>query len=367
MAKLTLTDIAAGYALISTFNANNALIEAALENTLSRDGTTPNTMSVALDMNSQLINNLAVPVGDQDASTKAYVDTLVASITAASGLFDVTAAHNFTNQIDFLHAGGIRIMNGTDEVNISHDGTDLNIDGTATADINITGITKVVIDNGAMWVEGAILALTEDAAEWVTLSTTTSAATLIAAGATAKVLQLTAGTDKFVRINSGALGLAEVSAALSDVGGDGQFWVKDDTPNIPKYTDDAGTDFDLVTGLQGSFTPTFTGYASPPSNSINYRIIGDWCFLTQNSGNLATTNATAITITDLPAVCRPVTQTQVSCFVTESAGTVAGNAFVHTDGTITFGVGSTTGGFTSGQSCGTPSQWTMSFPLNTGS
>jgi hypothetical protein len=35
MAKLSLTDISAGYLNITTFNANNALIEAALENTLS--------------------------------------------------------------------------------------------------------------------------------------------------------------------------------------------------------------------------------------------------------------------------------------------------------------------------------------------
>lgn len=61
MAKLTLTDLAnlqnEGTA-VSAINANNALIETAMENTLSRDGTTPNTMSANLDLNSHRILNL---------------------------------------------------------------------------------------------------------------------------------------------------------------------------------------------------------------------------------------------------------------------------------------------------------------------
>lgn len=47
---------------VANINANNALIEAALENTVSRDGTSPNTMSGALDMNSNHIYNLPYPV-----------------------------------------------------------------------------------------------------------------------------------------------------------------------------------------------------------------------------------------------------------------------------------------------------------------
>ena len=58
MAKLTLNDITAGYQSATLYNANNALIEAAFENTLSRDGTSPNTMSADIDMNSYDINNV---------------------------------------------------------------------------------------------------------------------------------------------------------------------------------------------------------------------------------------------------------------------------------------------------------------------
>jgi len=66
LAKLTLTDITSGYAAPATINANNALIETALENTLSRDGTTPNTMSANLDMNSNRVVNLPAPVASTE-------------------------------------------------------------------------------------------------------------------------------------------------------------------------------------------------------------------------------------------------------------------------------------------------------------
>ncbi len=69
MAKLTLADLASlanQTTAITTINANSALIETALENTLSRDGTSPNTMGANLDMNSNRITNLPAPAGDND-------------------------------------------------------------------------------------------------------------------------------------------------------------------------------------------------------------------------------------------------------------------------------------------------------------
>lgn len=57
MSKLTLNDVTSGYASTTAVNANNALIEAAFENTLSRDGTLPNSMLADLDMNGNLILN----------------------------------------------------------------------------------------------------------------------------------------------------------------------------------------------------------------------------------------------------------------------------------------------------------------------
>lgn len=65
MAKLTLTDITGGYASVAGLNGLFALIETAMENTLSRDGTTPNQMSADIDLNSNDLLN----VGRLDAGT----------------------------------------------------------------------------------------------------------------------------------------------------------------------------------------------------------------------------------------------------------------------------------------------------------
>jgi hypothetical protein len=69
MAKLTLDDIVnlqnEGSA-VNTMNGNSALTEAALEKTLSRDGTSPNQMTASLDMNSNRILNIpfAISAGE---------------------------------------------------------------------------------------------------------------------------------------------------------------------------------------------------------------------------------------------------------------------------------------------------------------
>lgn len=78
MAKLTLSDLSSlenQSSAIATINANNTLIENALELTLSRDGTAPNIMVADLDMNSNQILNLPTPVATNDAVTKGYADS----------------------------------------------------------------------------------------------------------------------------------------------------------------------------------------------------------------------------------------------------------------------------------------------------
>lgn len=67
MAKLSLIEISTGYNSVDTLNANFARVEAAIENTLSRDGTTPNNMAAALDMDSNRVINVGTPVDGSDA------------------------------------------------------------------------------------------------------------------------------------------------------------------------------------------------------------------------------------------------------------------------------------------------------------
>lgn len=82
MAKLTLTDESSGYQTTTQRNANYAAIEAALENTLSRDGTSPNSMLSNLDMNSNRVINLAAPTASSDAARWVDVASAVGLDTA---------------------------------------------------------------------------------------------------------------------------------------------------------------------------------------------------------------------------------------------------------------------------------------------
>lgn len=69
MAKLTLSDLSNALndnSTINTINSNNEAIEIAMEKTLSRDGTSPNTMSANLDMNSNRIVNLPTPINNTE-------------------------------------------------------------------------------------------------------------------------------------------------------------------------------------------------------------------------------------------------------------------------------------------------------------
>lgn len=99
MAKLTLTDITSGFD-VSAYNANNTLIESAVENTLSRDGTTPNQMSADIDMNSNDINNIGIT-----RTTELYLNGVKVTglypedLTLIGSLLDVTLTATATNDI----------------------------------------------------------------------------------------------------------------------------------------------------------------------------------------------------------------------------------------------------------------------------
>jgi len=65
MSKLTVNHVGSlidSTTAANTINGNFTAVQTAIENTVSRDGTTPNTMSAELDMNSKQILNLPAPV-----------------------------------------------------------------------------------------------------------------------------------------------------------------------------------------------------------------------------------------------------------------------------------------------------------------
>lgn len=82
MAKLTLSNVANlqnESAAVTTLAQNNAATVAAMEKTLSRDGTLPNHMEASLDMNSNTIINLPDALTDQEPATYSQ---LIEAVTA---------------------------------------------------------------------------------------------------------------------------------------------------------------------------------------------------------------------------------------------------------------------------------------------
>lgn len=89
MTKITLNDLSSltsnEQSAVNLINANNALIETASDNTLSRDGTSPNQMLADLDMNSQRILNLPTPSAGTDPLRLQDYNTLISGGTVTTG------------------------------------------------------------------------------------------------------------------------------------------------------------------------------------------------------------------------------------------------------------------------------------------
>ncbi len=104
MAKLTLSDLASltnEASALATLNANWLLIETAMENTFSRDGTSPNTMGEDLDMNSNRIINLPAAASDTEPVRyaeffSAIEDDGLSFPVSTAGLVTVTSTSTVT-------------------------------------------------------------------------------------------------------------------------------------------------------------------------------------------------------------------------------------------------------------------------------
>jgi len=112
MPKLTLSTIGSRYGSIDALNANFDAIEDALDNTLSRDGSIPNTMEATLDLNGNpLINVSSINGADattlsEDLATVAAnasnINEIVGSLSSIATVADeiedvVTVAQNIVN------------------------------------------------------------------------------------------------------------------------------------------------------------------------------------------------------------------------------------------------------------------------------
>lgn len=104
MSKLVLSDITSGYAAPTLINANNLALVTAFDNTLSRDGSSPNAMGASIDMNGHTIINLGAPANGNDAVR--YQD-LISGVVNLTG---VTVPTQVGNADKFLKTDGANAL-----------------------------------------------------------------------------------------------------------------------------------------------------------------------------------------------------------------------------------------------------------------
>ena len=171
MTKLTLSNLQNlqnESTTITTLTQNNVATVNALENTLSRDGTSPNQMNADFDMNSNRILNLPDALTDQEPATFSQLNDRIDSLTngAVISASFVTLANDPQLQNErVLTAGtnlGIADTGPSGEVIISITDPELNsiasltsannqvpyFTGSGTADLlAVTDYTKTVLDD----------------------------------------------------------------------------------------------------------------------------------------------------------------------------------------------------------------------------
>ncbi len=131
MSKVTLNDITSGYQSTAAYNENNEIIEDAFDNTLSLDGSTPNSMDADIDLNSNKLLN----VGRIEA-TQLYLNgglvTTTELIINSVGVEEHTATAGQTvfNLTSITYAPGVNgiqvFINGILQSLTTYEETDIN-------------------------------------------------------------------------------------------------------------------------------------------------------------------------------------------------------------------------------------------------
>lgn len=342
MAKLTLQEITSGYNSIVKLNANNDAIEAAIENTLSLDGTEPNAMQVDFDAGGHRLINLGTPVQPNDAVR--LID--VANIVAGGGV-NINPTVSWNTDIEDIPATILDIAAltdpGADRLVFWDDsagdlvylelGTGLSITGTtlsasvaSVAWAGITGVPAYVSSLGLLSDPGADRIIFWD-------------------DSASNLAHLTVGTGLSLSgttLSASMLGIQN----LTDPGADRiLFW--DDSAGQATWLSlgtglsITGTQLDAsvsLTSTTGSFTGTLTGVVGSVTGSIKYSI-NDNVVTLEFPNLLGESNSTAHTITGAPADIRPTTAQRVLAVVMEDGTATLAIITIGTDGTITLSAG----------------------------
>lgn len=131
MTKETFTDLSSLVNAPANINGIVTEIEVAFDNTLSRDGSSPNTMAANLDMNSHRILNLPAPVDPTEPMRMEDISTFQVYTVAALSALTLTRGYRafVSDSTVSLSAGlgGIVAGSGSNFVPVYYDGTNIRI------------------------------------------------------------------------------------------------------------------------------------------------------------------------------------------------------------------------------------------------
>lgn len=176
MPKVTIVSIANldnPSSVVSQLNLNFTALQAALENTLSRDGTIPNAMQSNLDMNSYRVLNLPVPVSPTEPARhgdiQQYVDQAEdAAVTAtAQAVIAVDAAEVSVSSLEEFQSSYLGVYAADPFVDVN--GNDIN-DGaiyynSTNGEIRVFSERRIVVGTDVVVVNGYVV----HADSWVSL------------------------------------------------------------------------------------------------------------------------------------------------------------------------------------------------------
>ena len=211
--------------------------------------------------NTALTKSFNIQNDDTDNLMKTFgtgVNVRIGNYGTATGFVSVEDGYSFR----------VFDSGGTDYVDFDHDGTDFNITSNNTTQINVDASTKFTLASSgssnsievrssvpAIWMYDTGQASDESAYKmYVNAGDFMLRATTDAGSSTGQVLQLVRGTGAVVDYaqwhvptkQESFILIKERSAAGTDVAGYGQLWVKNTTPCQLWFTDDAGTDTQIV-------------------------------------------------------------------------------------------------------------------------
>lgn len=151
MAKLNLQNLSSlqnEQSAITIINNNNDAIEAAVEKTLSRDGTVPNQMTKELDMNSNRVLNLPQPLTDAEPVRLADLNAVVVPNLGNGNVIGPVSAVGGNVAVFSGTTGKILADGGINPTTLAPKASPTISNPTFTGDTNASGITSTKTSGG---------------------------------------------------------------------------------------------------------------------------------------------------------------------------------------------------------------------------